>query len=335
MSDCHPDKLVRYMGIARSEKWRPTEITYSGTFKPEEKAVGVRFDTLNLENMTRRFTVTGDVVNQGLIGIKGIGDTAANKYEGVGEYEDIDDFVEKKGGKDKSACERFIKLGTFRYMPGHENSKAVWTWYQYKYCSGKDITQMRREIRAKLLEQEGWNDQTIQAERERQIAEYKKQFPNRRKIPDKFNNWKPKPDDRREKVMALVEEDFTLEEILGFEEQYLGYYLHSPLDLYYCDGKCTIEDGKEWGKEDPTKLEVVIADIDFDTTRNGKDYAKIIVSDGMQQALVLMWHSEMALQNADNLKPGTGVQMFVNYDETRNSFSLARNEVILRLKSRR
>jgi DNA polymerase III alpha subunit len=334
MSDCHSDKLVRYMGIARAEKWRPTEITYSGTFKPEEKAVGVRFDTLNLENMSRRFTVTGDVVNQGLIGIKGIGDTAADKYEGIGEYADIDDFIEQKGGKDKSCCERFIKLGSFKHIPDHENSKAVWTWYQYKYCSGKDITKMRKEIRAELLSREGWNEETIEEERERQIAEYKKMYPNRRKIPDKFYNWKPKPNDSRERVMALVEDDFGLEEMLGFEEEYLGYYLHSPLDLYHCSDKCSIEDAKEYGKEDATKLEVVIADIDFGVTRNGKDYAKIFVSDGMQQALVLMWHNEMGQQSADNLRPGVGVQMFVEYDESRNSFSLARNEVILKLKAR-
>ena len=334
MSDCHPDKLVRYMGIARAEKWQPTEITYSGSFKPEEWAVGVKFDILNLENMTRRFTVTGDVVNQGLIGIKGIGETAADKYEGVGEFTDIDDFVEQKGGKDKSACERFVKLGAFKHIPGHENSKAVWTWYQYKYCSGKPITQMRKDVRAELLEREGWNDEAVETERARMIAEYKKQFPNRRKIPDKFKNWKPKPDDRREKVMGLVDDNFTLEEFLGFEELYLGYYLHSPLDLYYCAGNCTIEDAKVFGKDDPTRLEGVIIETTFDKTRNGKDYARIIVSDGMQQGLVLMWHSEMGSQNADNLQPGTGVQMFVNYDETRNSFSLARNEVILRLKSR-
>jgi hypothetical protein len=43
----------------------------------------------------------------------------------------------------------------------------------------------------------------------------------------------------------------------------------------------------------------------------------------------------MRLQNADNLTPGTGVQMYVEYDETRNTFSLARNEIILKLKARR
>lgn len=334
MSDCHPDKLVRYMGIARAEKWRPTEITYSGTYKPEIPAVGIKFDTLNLENMTRRFTVTGDVVNQGLIGIKGLGDTSADKYEGIGKYSDIDDFIEQKGGKDKLCCERFIKLGSFKHIPGHGNIKAVWMWYQYKYCSGKDITQMRKEIREALLKRDGWNDKTTKIEQDRMIDEYRKQFPNRRKIPDKITNWKPKPNDSREKVMALVTNDFGLEEILAFEEQYLGYFLHSPLDLYYCSDKCTIEDAKTYGKTEATKLEVVIADIDFAVTKTGKDFAKIFVSDGMQQALVMMWQNEMRKQSAENLKPGTGVQMYVEFDESRNSFSLARNEIILKLKSK-
>lgn len=334
MSDCHTDKLVRYMGIARTEKWEPTEITYSGKYKPTNKSVGIKFDILNIENMTRRFTVTGDVVNQGLIGIKGMGDAAADKYEGVGKFDDIDDFILKKGGKDKSVCERLIKLGSFKNIPGHENSKALWFWYQYKYCSGKDITQLRKKVRDELLIRDGWNDETIEKERDRQIAEYKRQFPNRRKIPNKFYNWQPKPDDRREKVMSLVDDDFTLEEILSFEEEYLGYYLHSPLDLYHYNDKCTIEDAKIFGKDEPTRLEGIISDIDFAKTKTNKDYAKIIISDGMQEALVFMWSNEMARQNAENLKPGTGVQMFVEYDETRGTFVLARNEIILKLKAK-
>lgn len=333
MSDCHQDKLVRYMGIARSEKWKPTHITYSGKYRPDKKSDGVIFGTLNLENMTRSFTVTGDVVNQGLIGIKGIGETAADKYAGKGEYSDIDDFIEKTGGKDKAACERFIKLGAFKYMPGHANSKAVWTWYQYKYCSGKDITQLKKGITDKLLALEGWNAHTIEQERKRQIAEYRKAFPNRRKIPAKFNNWNPKPNDSRENVMALVEDDFTLGEILKFEEAYLGYYLHSPLDMYVCAGDCSIEQARVYGSRDTeTRIEGVIISIDFGKTKTNKDFAKIIISDGIQQTLVLMWESEMKAQCAETLVPGTGIQVYVNYDESRNIFTVARNGYFVRLK---
>lgn len=332
MSDCHSDKLVRFMSTARSEKWVPTDITYSGKYVPEEKSDRLRFDTLNLSNLTKRFTVTGDVVNQGLIGIKGIGNTAAAKYEGRGEYTDIDDFIAQKGGKDKSAIERFIKLGSFRDLPGHENAKATWLWYQYKYCSGKNITKLRNEIKAKLLANDGWNEQTIQAKRDSMIATYRRDFPNRRKIPDKFNNWKPTPNDSRTKVMALCEDDFSLVELLDFEREYLGYLIHSPLDLYVCSGGCSIEEAKAAAEAgDECVLEVVVDDISFGTTRTGNEYARIIVTDGMQQALVLMWSNEMAIQDATNLVPGTGVQMHVDYDSKRNSFSLGRGEIIIRL----
>lgn len=333
MSDCHQDKLVRYMGIARSEKWQPTEITYSGKLKPSVKSSGVTFDTLNLENMTRSFTVTGDVVNQGLIGIKGIGETAADKYEGKGCYTDIDDFIAKTGGKDKAACERFIKLGAFKYMAGHENSKAVWTWYQYKYCSGKDITVLKTSLKERLLAAEGWNDKTIEQERKRQISEYKKTYPNRRKIPDKILNWKPSPNDSRENIMALVKDDFSLKELLDFEQEYLGFYLHSPLDLYDCKGNCSIEDAKAYStKDSSTRLEGVIVSVDYAKTKTDKDFAKIVISDGIQQTLILMWESEMRQQNMETLTPGMGVQLYVNYDATRNIFAVARNETILRLK---
>lgn len=335
MSDCHQDKLVRYMGIARSEKWKPTPITYSGKHRPDKQSDGVTFDTLNLENMTRSFTVTGDIVNQGLIGIKGIGETAADKYEGKGEYTDIDDFIEKTGGKDKAACERFIKLGAFKYMPGHANSKAVWTWYQYKYCSGKDITALRKDIKQKLLDLEGWNTKTIEEERKRQIAEYRRAFPNRRKIPAKFINWNPKPNDTRDNVMSLVKEDFTLQEILQFEEDYLGYYLHSPLDMYIYTGGCSIDQAKIYGNRDTeTRLEGVIVSIDFSKTKTNKDFAKIVVSDGIQQTMILMWESEMRTQCPETLEPGTGVQVYVNYDETRNIFTVARNSSFVRLKKK-
>lgn len=329
MSDCHPDKLVRYMGIARAEGWRPTDITKLGIAVCDEETKTVTFDTLNVNNLTSNFTVTGNVVNQGMIGIKGIGENAADQFEGRVEFTDIDDFVEKKGGKKKAVLERFIKLGSFKYIEGHKNSRALWMYYQYKYCSGKDITQLRNEIKEKLLEKEGWNEATINAERQRQITEYKKAYPNRRKIPEKFNNWKPKPDDSRENIMALYKDDFSLEEVLAFEKEYLGYYLHSPLDLYDIQGNCTIEAGRSGGKE--IKLEVVITDIDFKETRNGKDYCRLQVSDGIQSALVFIWGSELQIQRAENLVVGSGVQMFVDYDNLRGTFTLCRHEIIVKL----
>jgi|19_taG_2_1085344.scaffolds.fasta_scaffold00041_86 DNA polymerase III alpha subunit len=333
MSDCHPLKLIRYMGIARAEKWEATDITYQGTYQPEERATSVVFDTINVHNLTTDFTATGDKVNQGMIGIKGIGEAAAGLFVGRGEFLDIDDFIEKKGAKSKVVMERFIKLGAFGTLEGHENSYATWMWYQYKYCSGKDITQLRKQVRQRLLDEDKWDEDAVEEERQRQTSEYKAQFPNRRKIPNKIQNWKPKPDDRRERVMALYADKlFSLEETLEFEKQYLGYYLHSPLDLYDIQGDCNIEAAKEVSKNggDP-KLEVVITDLQFAETKTKKEYARLIVSDGMQSALILLFSNELAMQAANSLVVGTGVQACVDYDEMRGTFTMKRNQILVKL----
>jgi len=332
MSDCHPDKLVRYMGIARSEGWKPTDITRLGNYNSSADVKSVVFDTLNMYNLTSDFTVTGNVVNQGMIGIKGIGESVAEQYEGRIDFTDIDDFIDKKGGKKKTILERFIKLGSFKNVPGHENSKALWTYYQYKYCTGKDITKLKSELREMLLAREGWDSSTINDEIDRQIKEYRNTFPNRRKIPPKITNWKPKPDDSREKIMSLIVDDFTAENILEFEKEYLGYYLHSPLDIYDIEGNCTIENAKEvFENGGSPRIEAVIIDIDFAQTRTHKDYCRLIVSDGVQTALVLIWENELRIQREENLVPGSGVQIPVDYDKSRNSFVLHRGDMILKL----
>lgn len=334
MSDCHPLKLVRYMGVARSENWEPTEITYCGSYKPEVRSQGVKFDTINIENLTANFTVTGDVVNQGLIGIKGLGETAAAVWTGQREFVGLDALVEEIG-KDKTVFERFIKLGSFRQFKGYENARATWEYYRYKYCSGKEITKLRNEIKAKLLLVDDWTEEKIQEERERQIKGYFEVYPNRRKVPTKFENWKPKPDDTPEKVMALFEEDFELKKVLEFEKAYLGYYLHSPLDLYDTVGNCTIEDAKvAFVKNGEARLEGVITEFNIAESKKGNPYGRVILSDGVQNTLVLIFGKQLMMQDEKVLEPGTGVQMYVEYDEMRNTFTLMRGEVIIKLLAR-
>lgn len=331
MSDCHPDKLVRYMGVARSENWEPTDITYCGTFQPSERSRGVKFGTINIENLTASFTVTGDVVNQGLIGIKGLGETAASVWTGQRKFTGLDALVDLMG-KDKTAFERFIKLGAFKEFPGYENSKATWEYYRYKYCTGKDITALKKVIRQQLLEVDGWNEETIKAERERQVEEYLKSYPNRRKIPAKLQNWAPVPDDSVAKVMALFPTDFELHEVLQFEKEYLGYYLHSPLDLYNTRGNCTIENAKLASKKHgEAGLEGVVVDFQTAESKNKNIYGRLILSDGIQTTLVLIFGKQLQMQNLELFRQGTGIQLIVEYDEMRNTFSLARGEIIIKL----
>ena len=339
MSDCHPDKLVRYMSVARAEDWKPTDITYSGKHVPSKYADGVKFGTLNINNLTVNFTVTNDVVNQGLIGIKKVGEKAAQIFEGKGEWLDIDHFVGfGQGRRNKTVLERFIKLGAFASLSGHSNSRAVWMWYQYKYCTGN--TEFKNSIKNDLLKREGWNEQTIAAERQRQIAEFKRNFPTRNKIPPKFKNWIPKPIDAREKVMALFIEDFSSEEKLNFQKEFLGYYLDSPLDLFHTRGGCSIKDAKNNGVAGlETSIEAMIVDIQFALTkaRNGREgtqYARLTITDGVQRALVFIWNNELCRQDAENLVPGVGIRIKVNFDKQRGTFSMCRNANIIRLRQK-
>jgi len=333
MSDCHPKKLIRYMGVARAEGWEPTEYTYSGTYRPKEWAKGVDFSTLNLSNLTVDFTVNDDTVNQGMIGIKGIGESAADKFCGKGEYTDIDDFIEKKG-KSKLVLERLIKLGAFKSFPGHENSYALWQYYRYKYCTGKDITALKQEIRGKLLEIEGWSDAAIIGERQRQINEYRQLYPNRRKIPAKFENWNPTPKDGPHEVMALYPNDFEPEEVLKFQLDYFGYYIDSPMSLYVRDGGGTIAEAKACALAGETaKIEALVHDIKFAKTKHEHQYGRLTIDDGIQKSLVFIWPNELAGQDPNCLVPGTGIQLYVDYDKDRNTFSLVRHDRIRRLKA--
>lgn len=337
MSDCHPDKLVRYMNVARSEEWQPTDITYSGR-TPSAESYGVQFGTLNINNLTVNYTVTDNTVNQGLIGIKKIGEKAAEVFAGKGNWSDIDEFIgSSEGRKNKTVIERFIKLGAFASMVGHENSKALWHWYQYKYCSD---TAVRNEIKDKLLELEGWNDKTIKEERQRQINEYKRQYPNRRKVPPKFNNWLPKPNDSRDRVMALYKDDFTQGEKLEFQKEFLGYYLDSPLELFAIKGHNTIRDAKQTCIEDDNAyMEVMVTDQAFLMTkpkdgREGTQYLKLTVTDGIQSALVFIWNTELSKIDPDMLVEGAGIRLRVKYDQQRNTFSMYRGSSIIALRKR-
>lgn len=334
MSDCHAAKLVRYMGIARSEAWQPTEITKLGRVKEDRKKSGIHFDTTNIENLTANFTVTNNRINQGMTGIKGLGESAAAQFAGTGTFQNVDEFIDAKGGKDKKVLERFIKLGAFKHLPGHENAKATWTWYMYKYCTGKDITQLRHKIRQALLLKEGWTESAIQEERDRQAREYRKTYPKRTKIPKKIQNWKPKPNDSRENVMSLITKDFTLEELLGFEREYLGYYLHSPLDIYIRHGNRGIEQAKKAAERgDDVILEVVVVSVTEGLTKNGKKFGRMIVTDGVQQALVLLWEKEYEFHIESGLiEPGMGVSILAEYDNKRGTFCLPPREAVVKLQ---
>lgn len=314
MSTCHSDRIPKYMSVAKKD--------------------GVTFGTLNVRNLTKNFSVQtiGDeiVVTFGLISIKGIGEKVAEKIEGKHDnINSIDDFI-KVHGKSKSVLERLIKLGSFKRF--HSNVRATWMWYCYKYATGKDITLLRKSINDKLVNH--WTDDAIKNEIKRQTDEYKKMYPKRRRIPNKIVNWKPKPDNSRENVMALFEDDFELSDFLEFEREYLGYYLSNPMDSYeHTDGR-TIDDAMrptEDGICVDKNVEVVIDKVTYAKTKNGDKMAKVTINDGVETINVILWSNQIAVFK-EYLCIGNGVRMCVLFDPERRTFTMSNGSVISPLR---
>ncbi len=351
MGHCHQEKLERYMSSARSE--------------------GVKFGEISINRMTVKPAANSgkNAINGvgqvaiGLINLKQVGDKLAEEFsdDKVMSYTDIDDFIAKKG-KSKVLLERLIKLGAFRVL--HPNIKATWMWYMHEYGSGDIIfndtlmgigefgqpvvvedQRYERKISAKalhnhhialLLTANGWSKETIQQEQQRQANEYRKLYPKRSKIPAKILKWKPTLTATREQVMGLYSDDYDLAEILEFEKQFLGYYWHSICDLFHMTGKYNIKQAKAASDDDHyARLEGVITKVIHGKTSRGSDMVKLIVTDGTEECMVIVWEQDKKRQDRSVFTANAGVRMSVNYDESRGTFTLANGCVITKLMTSR
>jgi DNA polymerase III alpha subunit len=344
MGTCDQKALERYMSAARGEGISFGEIDITKLTSHPVAHSGPQTDNKNIA--------------LGLTSLKKIGEKAALEFvDKVGDniYTDIDDFIEKKG-KSKILFERLIKLGAFSKL--HPNKRATWMWYLHAYGSGNvedfeftevddiaraemaasRVVQLKEKPKLKqfsypmkilkayhlrrLMENAKWTEETILAERERQIAEFRRQFP-KRKVPAKMQNWRPTIKATREDIMALYPEDYAFERILTFEKEFLGYHWHSPIDLYHVSGNNTVDKSKY-----NERLEGVIVDVVRAKTRKGSDMIRMIVSDGRKTCLVLMWENDIKNQDKSLLRPDKGVRLRVDYDKDRNSFVLMRGTVM-------
>lgn len=321
MGYCHPDKLVRYIASARSD--------------------GVRFGSVDIGRLTIRPAAhSGRTAEKGpkqvalgLINLKQVGASLAEQYaDGADEerktYESLDDFVEKKG-KNKTVLERLIKLGAFKHI--HDNIRATWMWYVHKHCSGEisldgrkvKVTSLKKEHEKRIAELQGITPERIKEEKEEQIRLWKNANPKKTTVPKKLQNYTRKPKVGREEVMGLYPDDYDLRELLDFEKQFLGYYWHSPVDLYHTSGTGTVEHAKIHGM-----LEGVIIRTERAITRNGNPYMRLIISDGVQEALVFVWGQELELQDDRLLLEDNGVRLRVSFDLDRGTFSLHKGSII-------
>ena len=309
MSGCKRDRIPKYMNTARLE--------------------GVKFGPIQADALSDSFTVSKDLrVTPGLTSIRGIGAKAAAKLRYDSDYDSLDDFV-KTNGKSKLVMQPLIKLGAFGKW--HPNARAAWMWYQYKYCTGKDITKLRADIRDRLVAKwagnlpgDGSVDDKINDERARQREWFKHEHP-KRKIPNKILNWKPKPSDSRAEVMVLYPDDFKLEELLLFEKEYLGYYWHSPLDIYKTSG-LTIKLVKD-SVGGRGRIECVVESLTVGQTRRGSKMGRLRVTDGLSSSTIILWAAQLGA-----LKPfmneNFGIRVDVKYDSSRNSFTLAKKDTV-------
>jgi len=200
-----------------------------------------------------------------------------------------------------------------------------------KVYSPITVAQLKQYHRDRSLEMDGWTEECVLAERDRLLREFKDNFPNRKKIPKKVSAFSPTADESRERIMSFYSEDYDLREILRFEEEFLGYYWHSPIDLYHTDGGATVEHAKLTGNMEAVVVEKQMAR----TKAKNRPFIRLIVNDGVQNALVLIWEGDIGTQDQGLFEKDIGIRLKVEYDRDRNGFALARGSTIKSLWSKR
>jgi hypothetical protein len=196
----------------------------------------------------------------------------------------------------------------------------LWRWYLYKHGSCNESKEAKKEIKAKLA----WKDEDIAKERKRQLDEYFKLHPRRKKKPNKILKWTPKINATLAQVEKMYD-DYNLEEILGFEKEYFGYYWTSPLSLFNHEGY-TIPDAKEDGI-----LEAVIDKVEVRTSVNGQ-FLQLTVTDGIELARVMVWYQEMQNNDIEIFTEGMGLRMRVDWKEQYSSFNVKSGTIVFPLE---
>ncbi len=301
---CHPDKLIKYIGVAKYE--------------------GVKFRPLMVGHLSDKFVVDSALnVYPSLAMVAGIGKSAARNYSmNGGQCSDIDDFVIKYN-KSKSVIERLIKLGAFDHI--HNNRKALWMWYLYKYSSKNPESD---EARKMITDHFMWPEDKLIEERARQKEAFQKQFPKKR-VPIKILNWKPQIGHNharptRDEVFNLIE-DFSLKEKLQFEKKFLGVYWSSPMDLYLHKPSNDFAGVREEGV---SFVDAVVESVSKGQTKKGIKYTNYSITDGKESNVVKVWKDAADYQDKLVWVEGAGVRLAVEWSEKFKGFNLARNTSI-------
>lgn len=326
----HRDKLIRWMGVARRE--------------------GVKFGTLNVNNLTPDFSVKGDEILPGLSMIKGIGESITVNMKFIENgYKNIQDFISRHGSS-KTLLERLIKLGAFDSL--HPNRKALWVWWQYMYGSDDEAKTIKRQVNWSLTP----NISDINKIRSSKAEDYLSQNSKRKVIPKAILNWVPtepaknvtlkdppevnSPEHKiSSKIKATLQDieklytkSFSLLEIARFEKAYLGFHWQSPMKLFKTRGR-TISKAKANTSVKDDKwaiIEVIIEEVEF-KTKDDKEYAIVNLTDWEDTARIMIWHKALEF-NKDKLIVGLGVKLKVAWNDEFRSFNLERGSQIATLE---
>lgn len=296
MSDCNRERLVRYIGIAKSE--------------------GVQMGAIDCRTLTESFTVSGERVLPGLNLVKGIGTSSKRLAENNADYKSVDEFIEKNG-KGRIVMERLIKLGGFDKI--FRNRKTLWYWYLWKHAGEKKTKDLVKAAFA-------WPENRIVAERQKQIMAFRKLYP-KKKVPPKLENWNPKIDPTFDDFAKKFNEDFMDREILEFEKAHLGFYWSSPMSQFV-HKNLTIAQAKFSGK-----LECVIESVTLKKSeKTGNEYMKLTVTDGLETAPLVVWSDALLDKtNTEALSVGGGISVQATWSDKYRSFSIASGSMVIPL----
>lgn len=323
------EKLAKNLNVARSEK--------------------IKFGNLHINSLSKNFSVFDGKVIPGIMSIKGVGDSICAKVADQDfKYASIDEFIEKRGSI-KQLVEPLIMLGAFD-STGCKNRKALMGYYKYL-----TIPAERKMFKAIF----GWKPEDINKVRKEMSDNYimvynssKKNPVKNKKIPSQILKWVPdKPNleitnkDKEitkedidlsksiilkyEDFEVLFKEDFTLEELLNYEKTKLGYYWNSPIEVYDYDIENTIANAKV--NDNP--IDCVIDTVE---KKRGpkKEYLKITIMDSIESAGIMMFDSEISINDPEVLKPGIGIRIPVKYNKKYRSFNVISGSTITPLEKK-
>lgn len=300
LNTCNRKKQPKYIQIAKSE--------------------GAKFGSLDVNKLSIKFDVVDGRIVPGLLGIRGIGVKMTDRIDvNINDIKSIDDFVARQINN-KLFMERIILLGAFDKI--HKNRKAIWYWYLYRYGT----TDVAKQLREKIHQDFAYTPEQIEEMREKLYLEHKAKHPKSRVIPKRILNHNPKPNPSIEDIIEYVGDDYSYEETLMHQKEFLDYHWDSPMEMYGYKGGHGIEEAKENGI-----LECVISSVDNRRTNNGKKFMTLTVTDGTDHARIQIWSDIVEECGPDFFKPGDGIAMRVSYNEKYKSFNPTKDYPIVHL----